>query len=615
MTTAPSPSRRAFFRGALSGRAEERGWHHVDGLAAGAGDVFWAGWADEQGVFVIGDEGAIFHFDGREWHRQAAPAPVPLHAVWGTARDRLWAVGWMGLILSHDGTDWHQVRGCVVGGNGKYTAAPENTPLFAIDGLPDGRAWAVGDRGLILHFDGAAWIEEASGTRAHLRCVTCLDDGRVLAAGSDGTVLERATDGSWARRDCSVASNFTAVLPLGAHTVLLAGGRYFVDANGFRGDLVLYGPDGARRLFDGQAFTRFRALAYHGDAIITVGDGGKIHRIDDLRLRQVASGTQHDLLGIVGLPGNEAMIVGDFGTVLVGAEAALSTFAPAVATGEAPSRWQAMPSGTDRQLWGLWADRDGGSLYACGEEGTVLTLDRGRWEALPPPGNLGVHALERAPDGGLLAAGQLGEIHHFDGTTWRKQFDLLMDITLLSLWSDGQGSLVAAGDEGLVLSWDGADWHRMPSGTRSALFGLWGLDAEHLLAVGDFGLVLRWNGRTWDSFNAGTEHFLFDVWGRGLDDIYVVGLSGTIGHFNGQRWTITPARARKDLLAVVGTQASVVTVGANGIAMVHEQGGWALDETGHAEGLRTIAVGQDGCFYAAGDGGLILRRDPVGGDQ
>ncbi|MEL6267605.1 MAG: glycosyl hydrolase, partial [Pseudomonadota bacterium] len=445
MTSVPSPGRRAFFRGALSATPDARGWHHVDGLAAGAGDVFWAGWADAEGVFVVGDEGAIFHFDGTRWERHAAPAPVPLHGLWGPSRRELWAVGWMGLILSYDGAGWRKVRGCVVGETGKYTADPENTPLFAIDGRPDGRAWAVGDRGRILHFDGAEWVEESAGTRAHLRCVTCLDDGGVLAAGGDGTVLRRDADGAWQPLDCPVASNFTALLPLGADSVLLAGGRYFIDANGFRGDLVLYGPEGARKLFDGQAFTRFRALARHGDAIMTVGDGGQIHRIDDQRLRQVASGTQHDLLGIVALPGEELMIVGDFGTVLVGAEAAATTFAPAVATGDAPSRWQAMHSGTDRQLWGLWADRAGGPLHACGEEGTVLVHDRGRWEALPPPGNLGIHALERAPDGGLLAAGQLGEIHHFDGTTWRKQFDLLMDITLLSLWSDGRGTLVAAG--------------------------------------------------------------------------------------------------------------------------------------------------------------------------
>ena len=611
MNGVQSPSRRAFFRGALAASPPDSGWQAVEGLAAGSGDVFWDGWADEEGVFVVGDEGAIFHFDGAVWERQGSPAPVPLHAVWGTARSRLWAVGWMGLILSFDGNEWRQVRGCVVGADGKYTSDPENIPLFAVDGLADGRAWAVGDRGRVLHFDGTTWQEEDSGSRVHLRAVLCLADGSVLAAGGDGTVLRRGENGEWQALDCPIASGFVSIVSLGDGSFLFAGGRYIVDANGFRGDLVLYDGTNFRKLFDGETFSRFRALARHGEALFAVGGGGQILRIDGDQLRRVASGTQHDLLGMVALPNGEAMAVGDFGTVLIGNKDALSTFAPAVAGGEAVSRWSQMDSGTDRQLWGLWADPANGSLHACGEEGTVLLLDRGKWESLPPPADHGIHGLERAPDGGLLACGQLGEIHHFDGTAWRKQFDLLMDVTILSLWSDSQGKLFAAGDEGLILNWDGRDWHRMPSGTKSALYGLWGLDAEHLLAVGDFGLVLRWNGNSWDTFNAGTEHFLFDVWGRALDDVYVVGLSGTIGHFDGQRWQITPARARKDLLSVVGSGEAVAAVGAGGIAMLHHRGSWTLDESGRSEGLRSVAVSPDGSFFAAGDGGLIIRREPL----
>ena len=57
-------SRRSLFRGKFSARQQVApGWHLVEDLAAGPGDVFWGGWADDKGVFVIGDDGAIFHFD------------------------------------------------------------------------------------------------------------------------------------------------------------------------------------------------------------------------------------------------------------------------------------------------------------------------------------------------------------------------------------------------------------------------------------------------------------------------------------------------------------------------------------------------------------------------
>ena len=188
----------------------------------------------------------------------------------------------------------------------------------------------------------------------------------------------------------------------------------------------------------------------------------------------------------------------------------------------------------------------------------------------------------------------------------------MMDVTILSLWSDGAGALVAAGDEGLILRRDGAEWRRASSGTRSALYGLWGLDADHMLAVGDFGLVLRWNGRSWDPFEAGTEHFLFDVWGRALDDIHVVGMSGTIGHFDGTRWRITPARARHDLLAIAGTESAAMAVGAGGAAMLRAGGTWEPDPTGVESGLRAVTALADGRFLAAGDGGRILLREAIG---
>ncbi|MGI9479710.1 MAG: WD40/YVTN/BNR-like repeat-containing protein, partial [Hyphomicrobiaceae bacterium] len=196
-------SRRDFFRGGfLKPLDKPGGWHRVEELAAGSGDVFWDGWADDAGVFIVGDDGAIFHYDGAAWTREKSPAPVPIHALWGLSRGNLWAVGWMGLILHYDGETWRKVQGCETDKAGKYSADPVNEPLFAIGGLSDGRAWAVGDRGTILHFDGEHWQAETSGVRSHLRCVIALPDGRVLSAGGDGTVLIRSQAGQWEKQTC-----------------------------------------------------------------------------------------------------------------------------------------------------------------------------------------------------------------------------------------------------------------------------------------------------------------------------------------------------------------------------------------------------------------------------
>ncbi len=611
-TVEAEPSRRGLFRRLVEGDPDDprrRPWRQVDGLAAGPGDVFWTAWASETDVVVAGDEGAIFHFDGNDWKRLAAPAPVPVHAIFGPSFDYLHAVGWMGAVFAFDGENWRKERGCVIGDDGKYAAVEDNTPLFDLTGDEGGQLWAVGDNGTILAYRDTVWQREDSGTRAHLRTITCLSDGQLVAAGNDGAVLTSTGDGLWTALDCPVRSSFQAVLPLSDDELLLAGGRYFIDANGFRGDLLRFRAGTFEKIEPDEPLTRLRDLAAYRGGVLAVGDRGRIYFIKNDRIDRLESATRHDLMGIASLPTGEALAVGDFGTVLTAAPDPHEMLAaPALCHGDGAPSWERVESGVDRQLWGLWSDERDGALYACGEEGTVLRFDGERFERLPPVGDFGIHCLTAAADGGLLAAGQLGEVHHFDGMRWRKQFDLHVDITILSFWAESPEKIFAVGDEGLVLHWDGETWQRLTSGTRSALYGLWGMDAEHLLAVGDFGMILRWNGQRWDEFHAGTESFLFDVWGNGLDDIYVVGLSGTIGHFDGSRWTLTPARARSDLLAVAGGRQGVFAVGAGGIALHHDGRAWQTDLTGFDGGLRALSASHAHGLLAAGDGGTILRR-------
>lgn len=611
VATPEAPARRRFFRNLVTGGSQGSSaapWRPVDGVAAGSGDVLWAGWCGDGSLFVVGDEGTIFSFAEGKWTRLPCPVPLPLHALWGRSDKDLYAVGWMGTILHFDGETWCLLRGCEIDEAGKYAAVPENTPLFDLVGDAQGRLWAVGDQGCILHYDGTSWQPEESGTTAHLRAITKLGDGRLLAAGGDGTLLARDANGHWQGLDCPLRSQFQSALALEDGSVLLAGGRYFMDANGFRGDLLLWRDGVFIKLGEDQTFARFRDLAPYRDGALAVGDKGQIHHILGDRAVRLESGTSHDLLGILPLPTGEALAVGDFGTILTAAADFHQALAsPATIAGAKP-QWDRMESGTDRQLWGAWADPASGRCYAFGEEGLVLALEAGQWETLPKLGDLGLRCLCTDAAGGLYAAGQLGEIHHFDGRTWRKHFDLHVDVTILALWSDASGAVYAIGDEGLILHWDGRTWERMTSGTKSALYGLWGQDSAHLLAVGDFGMILRWNGTRWDEFHAGTENFLFDVWGSGLDDIFVVGLSGTIGHFDGRRWTLTPARARADLLSVTGLGETAFAVGSAGTILRHAKGKWDLETSGFDGGLRGVAASPRDGIFAVGDGGTILRR-------
>lgn len=616
MSDTPSPSRRRFFSTLLATDHEapnRAAWHRVTEVGANDGDVLWSGLAVDNSIMVVGDEGMVLRYNGeadsngRLWQPMQVPVQLPLHGIWGLSLDKLFAVGWMGCLLHFDGHQWNKLRGGVIDQKTeRFAACEENTPLFAIDGNPQGQAWAVGDNGVILHFDGQDWRSEDSGSEINLRAVLCAADGKVYAAGAEGTVLMRDEQGLWTTLDCPLSSGFHALLMMDDGSLLLAGGRYFVDKGGFRGELVLYKEGVFKALNFNEDMPRLRALKSYKNGVLIVGDQGHLYYLNDWRIDKLESNCRHDLMDIIVLSTGEALVVGDYGTVMTAANDFTQALAPPPQeAGVSP--WQVMASPSTKQLWDVSEGPDG-SCYACGEAGTVLRLEGDSWQQLPAPTELNLHCVWDSGSG-LYAAGQLGRIYRFDGEQWSLHFDLHLDLTILGMWGSGPNSIYAVGDEGLILHFDGLRWQRMPSGTKSALYSLWVWDEQRMLAPGDFGLVLRYNGTEWADFNIGSENFLYGIWGDSLSNIYAVGLSGTLAHFNGQRWQQMATRLRADLLGISGSkQAGAFIVGTNGSVMRLEGEQWLTEESGTDAGLRAVCATQAGAVYAVGDRGTIIRR-------
>lgn len=614
-----NPARRGIFRKLAQagdpGAPHRAVWRRVTELGAGEGDVFWAGWADDNNIFVVGDEGTILHFDGAAdadgglWHTMASPTRLPLHAIWGNCSNELHAVGWMGTVLSFDGEHWHQRRGAVIDPDtNSYADCAENAPLFDLTGDASGRAWAVGDNGTILAFDHDTWQAQTSPTQVNLRGITCTPKGQLFAVGAEGTVITGNGDGHWERLACPVAAGFTCVLALSDTELLMAGGRYFIDAGGFRGELLRW-QEGEFTVIDAaKDMPRIRALRAYKKGVLIAADGGSLYYLEGNRVDQLRTGTRHDLMDIVTLHSGEALVVGDFSTIMTAADDFTSALVAKPASTVKQTEWETVESGTHHNLWGLCAAPDG-LLYACGDAGTVLQYRDQHWHALPVASDTAsIHCMWH--DGTFLyAGGSMGQIYRYDGQAWELVFDLYLDVTILRMWGDGPDAIFAVGDEGLILHWNGIKWQRMISGTKSALYSVWGQDDKHVLAIGDFGLVLRWNGENWAEFYAGTENFLFDVWGNALDDIFIVGLSGTLVHFDGQRWNLTPARARDDLMAIDGLPGSTpFVVGSQGSILRFDGHEWQPETVDAEASLRAVKVSQNGTVFAVGNNGVILRR-------
>jgi hypothetical protein len=146
-------------------------------------------------VWAVGGEvgdGVAVHFDGAAW--TAYPMPGQMSGVWGSASDRVWAVGQDGTIMRWDGSAWSaeggwsgdplvwfeavwgtadgdvwlvgekDYRGFIARRAGdEWTAAPPRRQpdwfLYALGGSGPDDIWAAGNFGRVMHWNGEAWTE------------------------------------------------------------------------------------------------------------------------------------------------------------------------------------------------------------------------------------------------------------------------------------------------------------------------------------------------------------------------------------------------------------------------------------------------------------------------
>ncbi|MBW2702694.1 MAG: hypothetical protein JRF33_17885, partial [Deltaproteobacteria bacterium] len=129
-------------------------------------------------VWAVGQAGTILHWDGESWSMVPSGVEDSLLAIHGVAGD-LWAVGSDGLIL-------HQTQP-----SGPWAVVPSGTTqlLAAVWRTAEDDVWSVGYGGVILHWDGEIWSAIDSGTTVYLRGIWGLAPDDVWVVGNNGTVL------------------------------------------------------------------------------------------------------------------------------------------------------------------------------------------------------------------------------------------------------------------------------------------------------------------------------------------------------------------------------------------------------------------------------------------
>jgi len=262
----------------------------------------------------------------------------------------------------------------------------------------DGKAWAVGEGGTILYFDGSQWTEQESNTGDDLFCVSFLDENNGWAAGEGGTIVYfNGTD--WAEQTSNTSDDLFGIS--------------FVDANngwaaGEGGTIVYFnGTDWAEQTSD-TSDDLFAISMVDAGAGWAVGDGGTIVAFDGSAWAEQSNPSSKDMFGVSFVDASNGWAVGKSGAIVyyngtewVEQESTTTNdlmFVDAMSTSDVwsggeegllvqyyGSEWLEVASGSvDIMLYGIsyFGDDFG---FIVGEEGTIISKNA---DAFTSEGNI-----------------------------------------------------------------------------------------------------------------------------------------------------------------------------------------------------------------------------------
>jgi hypothetical protein len=146
--------------------------------------------------WAVGNAGVVIRWNGTNWNRieetanytvelgggQVIEKPLnfPLESVDMLSSTEGWAVGQRAVIIRWNGTNWSLEK------EPEYMGAPW---LWSVDMVSSTDGWAVGSGGDIVHWDGTSWKYVKNPAWGHLFSVDMVSSTDGWAVGSDGCVI------------------------------------------------------------------------------------------------------------------------------------------------------------------------------------------------------------------------------------------------------------------------------------------------------------------------------------------------------------------------------------------------------------------------------------------
>lgn len=520
-------------------------WQAVDSTTTEHLRGVWA--SSGQDVFAVGDSGKILRSTGGAFTAMNSTTTQPLRGVWAnSASDEVWAVGAGGTLLKLDraSSTWSSVNSSTTNG------------LNAIWGSARNRVYAAANAGTVVRYDGSSWASEMNTNAGAADLMGIGGDAtKVVAAGTGGTIITSTAPNTWMSVASGTTNQLSAVFAkAGTYWVAGAGGVRardmgagfaMVTGDGDTTNLYSLGGSDAADVWaggDGGLLTNYKTTpiaawtpkptnfrqtiraiyGFNGKDVWAVGAGGMILHYDGTTWTQSASVTNQDLNAIWGATSNDLWAVGNNRTVLRYDGKQWVTKALA---NDQVSDLQAVWGNSAAVVWIVGTnlvntDQHFIRFIGAAEGSIKISLMSG---TLPPFTTIwGASADSFWVGGGTIVVNVLPATTTFPVRN--------LPGSVVRLWGTRDNDIWSVGNGGFIAHYNGVSWAQSPSNTSDNMVGVFGFSDRDVWAVGDKGTVLRWNGTDWTRQNSLTSNPLRAVWGPSAADVWVGGDLGTLLH-------------------------------------------------------------------------------------
>ena len=484
--------------------------------------------------------------------------------------------------------------------------------LFGAWAFADNDAYAVGDGGVIAHWDGSSWGLQAGASTGQLDGMAGVPGVGLLAVGDKGVVGAVGPNGV-APTTVPSQSHFYAVAMDAS-----SDGKFTACAVG-AGGATLDGSSTGWKLGPtaGVDLAGVTSDGKGGWIAVSPTSGDIFERVKGAKAWTAASSFGFALNAVTHAPNGQITAVGEYGAVATRASAG---------TG-----WNlSLGDWTSVTLHGVYALSDT-DIWAVGDAGTAGHFQNGGWVAMTTPTSVNLRAVWAASPTAVYAVGLQGAIVRWDGKAWKKMLSPSVK-DWYAVWGNGPDDVYAIGEGGQIAHWDGQDtakwtWKFVGTHIDGSMRAVWGLSPDDVWTVGEQGLIYHNDGTGWiqtpipdykpdetaKPYKIKTT--LLAVWGSSWDNVWAAGEAdskgkGVLVHWDGATWSYDPSFAdesrtvralwgwNKDKILMAGTQGMVL--------LFDGQGGFKELHPGTIATLFGITgYGKDALLV--GDIGTVLR--------